>query len=56
MSTTHAGAIIAADAVFMVVAIAAVSLRFYARRRNSTKVAADDWLIVIALVRMRNGE
>ena len=37
--------------VFPILAILAVSGRFYARRLKNVRPALDDWLILIALVR-----
>ena len=45
------GAIIVVEAVFPVLSIVAVGLRFYARCLQKTRLLADDWLLVPALVR-----
>lgn len=37
---------------FSMIAIAAVGLRFYARKIKSQKSGADDWTILVALVRL----
>ena len=45
------GAVIVVAAVFPVLSIVAVGLRFYARWLQKIRLLADDWLLVPALVR-----
>ena len=48
----HARAIVAVSAVFSVLAILAVALRFYTRTfRKGAQLHKDDWLILGGLVR-----
>lgn len=44
------GALIGVAALFPVLSIASVGLRFYVRRIHGAKLLADDWLLVPALV------
>jgi hypothetical protein len=43
--------VLAVSVLFAVLAITSVSLRFYARNIKQTPVKADDWCILVALVR-----
>lgn len=43
-------ALMASSVVFLVLANAAVALRFYARKIKSLELKWDDWTIVISLV------
>ena len=46
---------IAVNAVFVSLATVSVALRLYVRRKQRvSNLAADDWLILVALVRPRN--
>ena len=55
MSSAHPQAIITANAVFMVISAVSVGIRFYARRKSAARIAADDLLVVAALVRVDHG-
>ena len=51
MALSQAADVIVLMAVFSILPIVAVVLRFYARSLQPTKLAWDDWLIIPGLVR-----
>ena len=51
VSDTMVPSIIASNAICFAIACIAVVLRFLARRMSKTKYEADDWLVLVGLVR-----